>query len=262
MAQEVTLEREIRKILLMDIDYDGDGYVARLEGPRMNYNGVVNGWFELRVFGMKSVKGYYRVSGRGEYNAPEKTLMTLGRRVNLKTLPDATAMFHMGGMTMPTLLVMERNQQEIVLTVYTARNFYSFIRCNRLLRAFDKRMPSNVQRVTATGEEYVRANPAEAFVAFWSDYFSVFVEKFENRKERRAERKEKRAARKEKRKERRENRGIRKLQASELKFEKKRAKMQAAIDRVNQQNELRAKKTEAKLQKLEAAKLDAQDEEE
>lgn len=258
MSQEVTLEQEVRKILLMDIDYDGTGFIARIDGPRVNYNGVVNGWLELRLFGMKSVKGYYRVSGRGDHKAPEKTLMTLGRRVNLRSLPEATAMFHMGGMTMPTLLVMERNQQELVITAYSARNFFSYIRCNRLLKAFDKRMPSNVQRVTATGEEYVKANIGEAFIAFWSDFFSVYIEKFENRKEKKAERKEKKAERKEKKRERRENRGLRRLQQSELKFEKKKAKMQASIDRVNQQNQLRAMKTEAKLQKLEAAQLEAQ----
>lgn len=137
---------EIKKILQLDVDYEGDCIVARTEGA-MIMQGLSNGWLSAKLFGISKISETF-VEGKSSDkrpNIPENIINGMGRKIIFRSEPDYEAVLHMRGLGKPAVVFLDREYDHFTVTCCMAKSITSFAELTQLMNFIKRKMPKWVE---------------------------------------------------------------------------------------------------------------------
>ena len=136
-------KRELKRILLGRSHRDPDGRLAATEGPMaINRNGMEDGAVAIYFLGVMKRRKHYRTALRESdfVRKADEAMANIGNRVALLQTPDFPAVFRRYRLSVPALLYLEKEEDEIIVNTVSARAL-SGLRSTRTIRkAFEKEM--------------------------------------------------------------------------------------------------------------------------
>lgn len=156
--------KEIRTILTGFLARDAEsGYLTAAHGLRELRNmDFFPGTDAARFLGVHVTKRQYYAQGKAQNAWQEcRQLFATGAPVFLTTAPDALASFYRPLWGKPTVITMDRKDQQFLLSLYTARGLLARRRAERLLKKISPLLPESLQ-ATAVSMEAQGAEPVES----------------------------------------------------------------------------------------------------
>lgn len=156
--------KEIRTILTGFLARDAQsGYLTAAHGLRELRNmDFFPGTDAARFLGVHVTKRQYYAQGKAQNAWQEcRQLFATGAPVFLTTAPDALASFYRPLWGKPTVITMDRKDQQFLLSLYTARGLLARRRMERLLKKISPLLPESLQ-ATAVSMEAQGAEPVES----------------------------------------------------------------------------------------------------
>lgn len=156
--------KEIRTILTGFLARDAEsGYLTAAHGLRELRNmDFFPGTDAARFLGVHVTKRQYYAQGKAQNAWQEcRQLFATGAPVFLTTAPDALASFYRPLWGKPTVITMDRKDQQFLLSLYTARGLLARRRMERLLKKISPLLPESLQ-ATAVSMEAQGAEPVES----------------------------------------------------------------------------------------------------
>lgn len=156
--------KEIRTILTGFLARDAQsGYLTAAHGLRELRNmDFFPGTDAARFLGVHVTKRQYYAQGKAQNAWQEcRQLFATGAPVFLTTAPDALASFYRPLWGKPTVITMDRKDQQFLLSLYTARGLLARRRAERLLKKISPLLPESLQ-ATAVSMEAQGAEPVES----------------------------------------------------------------------------------------------------
>lgn len=156
--------KEIRAILTGFLARDAQsGYLTAAHGLRELRNmDFFPGTDAARFLGVHVTKRQYYAQGKAQNAWQEcRQLFATGAPVFLTTAPDALASFYRPLWGKPTVITMDRKDQQFLLSLYTARGLLARRRMERLLKKISPLLPESLQ-ATAVSMEAQGAEPVES----------------------------------------------------------------------------------------------------
>ncbi len=135
------LYKEVRKILLNQIELDEDGRFITTTEPRITFWGSADGESKVRFLGI-SRKNYYYSSELSNTKAifrAKKSMMNIGRGVNLRCDTEAVACIVKTYIFYPVVMAFFENANgDIELSLFTPRTFSAFLAIKLAARKFER----------------------------------------------------------------------------------------------------------------------------
>lgn len=147
--------KEIRTILTGFLARDAEsGYLTAAKGLRELRNmDFFPGTDAARFLGVHVTKRQYYAQGKAQNIWQEcRQLFATGAPVFLTTAPDALASFYRPLWGKPTVITMDRKDQQFLLSLYTARGLLARRRAERLLKKISPLLPESLQMTTVSME--------------------------------------------------------------------------------------------------------------
>lgn len=140
------LKKEIKRILTGIIVDNGEYISAAPNVFGMNFKGTFSGASSVGFAGVSHKKKRYALAVDDEEAIALccASLITLGREVVLMNAPDAYAVIRIPVVRNPSIIMIEVNEGELVLDVYTARTLFAFFTKRSDIRRFIKGIPEGV----------------------------------------------------------------------------------------------------------------------
>jgi hypothetical protein len=139
-------EREIKKILAGNVCFEGGMIVARESNWMVGTQGIPNGWGIMMVAGLYKREFWFDVTEKKQdaFEEAVKVLQCMGKRCKLNCIPGSEAIIRRNGLLNPQLLLLERDEYQLRLTIYTARTLTAPFACKRTIKIFQKYLPQGV----------------------------------------------------------------------------------------------------------------------
>lgn len=138
---------EVRKLLMLDFDYEGTDIVARQSGARI-LQGISNGWLAAGVLGVSTVSAVFKEksSSKKQANIPETVLYGMGKKIKIVSEPDYEAVLHMGGIGKPSVILLSRHFDEITVTCCMPKGVTSVVGLQQLMAHYTRRLPEWIEK--------------------------------------------------------------------------------------------------------------------
>ena len=138
--------KEIRDILLGRIvRLDEELWAVAPAGTRFHFHGIRDGAGDVRLFGVTHCSRCYRMGGMEPavaFSAAETALYTMGRPMQLASMPEEKACLYAPNWIAPVLLTLTQDGNDLLLTAYTGRSMLiGHLRCRIALWIFERRLP-------------------------------------------------------------------------------------------------------------------------
>ena len=141
-------EQEIKKILAGNVDFENDIIVAREGISLIGMQGFPNGWSSMLIAGLYSHEFWYDITENTENGFQEaaNVLFCMGKRCKLTYIPGSEAIIKRG-MSNSQLLVLEKSQYQLRLTIYSARTATAFLAAQITAKEFTKHLPKGIYAI-------------------------------------------------------------------------------------------------------------------
>ena len=139
-------EREIKKILAGNVGFEAGRIVAGERNLLVGSQGIPNGWGTMMVAGLYHREFWFDVTEKKQTGFEEaaKVLQCMGKRCKLECFPGSEAVIKRNGILNPHVLILERDEYQLRLTIYTARSLTAPLACKRAIKIFQKYLPQGV----------------------------------------------------------------------------------------------------------------------
>lgn len=139
-------EREIKKILAGNVAFESGMIVAREGNWLVGSQGIPNGWGTMMVAGLYRREFWFDITEKKQIGFEEaaKVLQCMGKRCRLNAFPGSEAVIRRNGMLNPQVLILERDEYQLRITIYTARSLTASLACKRTIKIFQKYLPQGV----------------------------------------------------------------------------------------------------------------------
>ena len=139
-------EREIKKILAGNVAFESGVIVARESNWLVGSQGIPNGWGTMMVAGLYRCEFWFDITEKKQTGFEEaaKVLQCMGKRCRLSGFPGSEAVIRRNGMLNPQVLILERDEYQLRITIYTARSLTAPMACKRTIKIFQKYLPQGV----------------------------------------------------------------------------------------------------------------------
>ena len=140
------IEREIKKILAGNVTFEAGMIVARESNWMVGTQGIPNGWGTMMVAGLYRKEFWFDVTDekKNGFDEAAKVLQCMGKRCKINSCPGSEAVIKRNGLFNPQVLVLERDEDQLRLTVYTARALSAPFACKRTIKTYRKYLPQGV----------------------------------------------------------------------------------------------------------------------
>lgn len=140
-------EREIKKILAGNVCFEGGMIVARESNWMVGTQGIPNGWGIMMVAGLYKREFWFDVTEKKQdgFEEATKVLQCMGKRCKLNSIPGSEAIIRRNGLLNPQLLLLERDEYQLRLTIYTARTLTAPFVCKITNKIFRKYLPQGIE---------------------------------------------------------------------------------------------------------------------
>ena len=120
--------------------------VAREGNWLVGSQGIPNGWGTMMVAGLYCREFWFDVTEKKQIGFEEaaKVLQCMGKRCRLNAFPGSEAVIRRNGMLNPQVLILERDEYQLRITIYTARSLTAPLACKRTIKIFQKYLPQDV----------------------------------------------------------------------------------------------------------------------
>ena len=135
--------RELKRVLLGHTHQNEEGILTADQGAiAFNRFGLEDGAVQLLFLGIMLRSRRYRTKLSPEQfmQAADKACSNIGRRVALQQLPEGKAVFRRYKISVPVLLTIAFENDEVVLTAATARAASGFRSMRRVRKSFEAEM--------------------------------------------------------------------------------------------------------------------------
>lgn len=139
-------EREIKKILAGNVVFEGGMIVAKEGNWMIGTQGIPNGWGTMVFAGLCHREFWFDVTEKKQNGFEEavKVLQCMGKRCKINSVPGSEAVIRRNGLLNPQVLILERDEYQLRLTIYTARALTAPFACKRTVKIFQKYLPQGV----------------------------------------------------------------------------------------------------------------------
>lgn len=139
-------EREIKKILAGNVSFEGGMIVAGEGNWLVGKQGIPNGWGTMIVAGLYQREFWFDVTEEKQngFDEAAKVLQCMGKRCRLECFPGSEAVIKRNGMLNPQVLVLERDEYQLRLTIYTAKSLTAPFACKSSIKIFKRYLPQGV----------------------------------------------------------------------------------------------------------------------
>lgn len=146
--------KELRLILAGRVSFTDGAYVAEPALLRGQLVGMFGGSDRARIMGVRSAARIYPMKDpEAGYRTAQTIFDQIGRRVLLASEPEMKACFVRNYLGNPAVLTVEKKEQGLYLAAFTARTALSALHLRYAFRAFEKRLPAELQTGAATAAE-------------------------------------------------------------------------------------------------------------
>ncbi len=146
------LFKEVKRILLNQVELDTDGRFVATDEARIQLWGPAEGGQKIRTLGVAHQDYVYEVDD--DINPSEaieeakRAVNNIGRGINIKARKNVVAVFVRSYVFYPVVLIFfENDDKELQLSLFTARTFTAYAATWWVRKKFDKAMDGIVERV-------------------------------------------------------------------------------------------------------------------
>ena len=139
-------EQEIKKILAGNIAFEGNVIVAGKGSLLIGKQGIPNGWSAMMLAGLCRREYWFDITDKKQEGFEEaaKVLGCLGKRCKLEHFPASEAVIRRNGIFNPQILILEKDEYQLRLTIYTARTITASFACRKTAKAFQNHLPQGI----------------------------------------------------------------------------------------------------------------------
>lgn len=147
-------KKEIRRILLGRLALTEDGRLtADRTDRRIRFQGLVNGWGAVRFLGVAHRERNYQLADEASAKEAGQILSRMGRAVELRETPEASACLCRFFMAPPVLVTVETEGKRLRVAAFTGRDPLAPLLCRRALNGFEQELPKTAVPVAAEKAE-------------------------------------------------------------------------------------------------------------